>query len=223
MTRIPTPQLGRRHVIGALAVSAAASALPRLPALAAPPSLVPTPRQTTGPFYPVDWAGDVDNDLVVVRGEAARALGHVTHITGRILDTRGAPIAGAQMEIWQCDNNGHYLHPADRAARGRRDQGFQGRGRMVSSADGSYSFRTIKPVSYPGRTPHIHFAITTAGAPSLVTQMYVADEPLNERDGLLRSIRDARQREMVQVRLAPAEGLEPGALAGTFDIVLPTT
>jgi protocatechuate 3,4-dioxygenase beta subunit len=53
--------------------------------------------------------------------------------------------------------------------------------------------------------------------------MYIADEPLNERDGLLRSIRDVRQREMVLVRLAPAEGLEPGALAGTFDIVLPTT
>lgn len=149
-------------------------------------------------------------------------MGQVTHIIGRVFDTNGTPIAGASLEIWQCDNNGHYLHPADRSARGQRDQGFQGRGRAVSSADGSYTFRTIKPVPYPGRTPHIHFAITPPGSARLVTQMYVAGEPLNERDGLLRSVRDPRQREMVLVRLEPAERLEAGALVGTFDIVVAT-
>jgi protocatechuate 3,4-dioxygenase beta subunit len=50
--------------------------------------------------------------------------------------------------------------------------------------------------------------------------MYVAGEPLNERDGLYRSIRDARQRAAVTVRLEPANGVEAGALAGTFDLVL---
>lgn len=221
MTRIPTPQLGRRHILGGLAASAAASALPQLPALASP-RLVPTPQQTLGPFYPVEWVGDIDNDLVVVRGEAAQAMGQITHVAGRILDIDGNPISGAAVEIWQCDNNGHYLHPGDRAARGKRDQRFQGRGKMLSGPDGSYSFRTIKPVPYPGRTPHIHFAISAPGKPRLVTQMYVSGEPLNERDGLLRSIRDIRQREMVLVRLEAADRLETGAaLAGTFDIVMP--
>jgi protocatechuate 3,4-dioxygenase beta subunit len=50
--------------------------------------------------------------------------------------------------------------------------------------------------------------------------MYVAGEPLNERDGLYRSIRDPRQRAAVTVRLEEANGVEPGALAGAFDIVL---
>ena len=58
------------------------------------------------------------------------------------------------------------------------------------------------------------------GRAPLVTQFYLAGEPLNERDGLYRTIRDPRQRAAVTVLLEPANGREPGALAGTFDIVL---
>ncbi len=79
---------------------------------------------------------------------------------------------------------------------------------------GAYSFRTIKPVAYPGRTPHIHFAITAPGREPLITQMYVAGEPQNERDGILNGIRDARQRDSVIVRLQPGDSLEPSALVG---------
>jgi protocatechuate 3,4-dioxygenase beta subunit len=75
-------------------------------------------------------------------------------------------------------------------------------------------------VPYPGRTPHIHFAVEAPGRRELVTQMYVAGEPLNERDGLYRQIRDLRQRAAVTVRLEPANGIEAGALAGRFDITL---
>ncbi len=220
MSKLPTPQLGRRHIIGGLAATAAMATLPRFSAEAAQPGLIRTPRQTEGPFYPVDWLGDSDNDLVLVRGEAAQAMGQVTHILGRVVDTSGNPIIGASVEIWQCDANGHYLHPNDRSARGRYDQRFQGRGRMRTGNDGSYTFRTIRPVPYPGRTPHIHFAISTPDNARLITQMYVAGEPLNERDGILRRISDARQRDSVIVNLEPAERLEAGALAGTFDIVM---
>ena len=93
---------------------------------------------------------------------------------------------------------------------------------MTSGADGAYQFRTIRPVAYPGRTPHIHFAVRTPSGRQLVTQMYVAGEPLNARDGLYASIREPRQRHAVTVALTPANGIEPGALAGTFDLVLPT-
>jgi protocatechuate 3,4-dioxygenase beta subunit len=217
MTRVPTPQLGRRHVVTGLAAVTVIGAAPSLSALAQA-RLVATPRQTEGPFYPVEWAGDIDNDLVMVKGEAAQAMGQITHVMGRVLDASGAPIAGAQVEIWQCDANGRYRHPSDRNA--KPDAGFQGRGRMVSGADGRYSFRTIRPVAYPGRTPHIHFAVLAPQRGKLVTQMYVAGEPQNARDGVLQSIRDARQRESVIVRLEPAERLEAKALAGIFDIVM---
>lgn len=217
MSRILTPQLGRRQIVTALAATAAAGLVPSGLAMAQARRMA-TPASTEGPFYPVEWAGDIDNDLVVVKGEAARALGQITHVMGRILDRSGSPIAGATIEIWQCDANGHYRHPGDREQ--GRDTGFQGRGRTLSEADGRYAFRTIRPVAYPGRTPHIHFAILAPQRRRLVTQMYVAGEPQNARDGVLNQIRDSRQRESVIVRLEPAERLEAGAFAGTFDIVL---
>jgi protocatechuate 3,4-dioxygenase, beta subunit len=218
MDLIATPALGRRRfVLGGLA-AAGASIVP----LSAPWSetgLVATPRQTAGPFYPTKLPPDIDNDLVVLRGSAARAEGIVTHVMGRVLGIDGRPIPNATVEIWQCDARGRYLHPDDTGGR-PRDSAFQGYGRAVSDADGAYRFRTIKPVPYPGRTPHIHFAVEAPGRRELVTQMYVAGEPLNERDGLYRQIRDLRQRAAVTVRLEPANGIEAGAIAGRFDITL---
>jgi len=85
---------------------------------------------------------------------------------------------------------------------------------------GGFAFRTIRPVAYSGRTPHIHFAVKAPQGRELVTQMYVAGEPLNGRDGVYAGIRDPRQREAVTVALAPGNGVESGALVGTFDIVL---
>jgi protocatechuate 3,4-dioxygenase beta subunit len=203
--------LGRRRVIGA----AAALAVPALPVWAA--QLVPTPRQTEGPFYPVAIPPDADNDLVKVQGRAGEAKGTILRLAGRVLGRDGRPVPGAVVELWQCDHRGHYLHPGDR---GPRDEDFQGFGRATADAGGGYSFRTIRPVPYPGRTPHIHFAVLAPGQPRLVTQMYVAGEPQNERDFLYRNLGPEGQKA-VTVALAPLAGGEPGALAGRFDIVLP--
>lgn len=213
-----TPPLpGRRRFLGLGAAAAMPLAWPRgLSAQAVPPW--PTPRQTPGPFYPVDWSGDADADLVRVTGEAARARGVVMHLRGRVLDRQGAPVPGAVVEIWQCDAFGRYRHPRDR--QDGRDPGFQGRGRTISGADGSYAFRTIRPVPYPGRTPHIHAAAVAQGGVPLVTQFYVAGERLNERDALFNSLRDPRQREAVLLRPEPADRIEPGALLASRDIVL---
>jgi protocatechuate 3,4-dioxygenase beta subunit len=218
MSVLMTPALGRRRFL--LAGVAATTAGLILPGRSrAQTGQVPTPRQTTGPFYPDRFPADADSDLVVLRGSEARAAGTVTHIAGRVLGLDGQPVAGARVEIWQCDANGRYIHSRDSGPR-PRDAAFQGYGRALSGADGSYGFRTIRPVAYPGRTPHIHFAVTAPGREPLVTQMYVAGEPLNERDGLYTSLRDPRQRAAVTVRLEPANGIEAGALAGVFDIVL---
>lgn len=197
---------------GGLAV-AGAPALVR-PARAAGPT--PTPQMTEGPFYPVAIPADADSDLVQVAGQGTGARGKSTLVSGRVLDPEGRPIPGATVEIWQCDAGGHYLHPGDR---GPRDPAFQGFGRAATGADGLYRFRTIRPVAYSGRSPHIHFAVLAPGRKRLVTQMFVQGDPGNERDFLYRSL-DAAGRRAVTVALLPA-GSEATALAGTFDIVLP--
>jgi protocatechuate 3,4-dioxygenase, beta subunit len=211
----PIVTLRRRELlIGAVAVAVAPS-----PALAQSARLVVTPGQTEGPFYPVTFPADMDNDLVRVQGRAAQALGQVTHVVGRVLNARGEPVRGATLEIWQCDANGIYNHPGQPGLQ-RRDAAFQGYGRTQAADDGRYSFRTIRPVAYPGRTPHIHFKVHAPGAGRLTTQMYVAGERQNASDGLLNSIRSAPARESVIVRLERADAIEPGALRGSFDIVL---
>lgn len=205
----------RQMLLGAGALLAA----PRLVLAQAP--LVVTPGQTEGPFYPVKFPADMDGDLVRVRGQAAHALGKITHVSGRVRDRKGNLVKGATVEIWQCDANGIYDHPGDNGQR-KRDTAFQGYGRVQVDGDGRYAFRTIKPVPYPGRTPHIHFKVSAPGAGRLTTQMYVAGEPQNETDGVLRRIRDREARDSLIVRLDPGDDLEAGALKGSFDIVLDT-
>jgi protocatechuate 3,4-dioxygenase beta subunit len=179
--------------------------------------LLLTPEQTEGPFYPPELPTDRDADLVRVTGLDAQAQGRVTHILGRVLDRQGRAMPGITIEIWQCDANGRYLHPGDR---GRSpDPGFQGYGAVLADRDGGYRFRTIRPVAYPGRTPHIHFKLRRDGRELLTTQMYVAGEPLNARDGLYRSL-DAEERERVTVALNPAPEIEAESLKGVFEIVL---
>jgi protocatechuate 3,4-dioxygenase, beta subunit len=221
MPSLITPRLISRRSLGPTGLAMASSVV--LPAartaMSQPHPLPVTPRQTAGPFYPVDWSGDADADLVRVAGEAARAQGTVTHLRGRVLDSRGEPVGGAVVEIWQCDAFGRYRHPRDR--QDGRDAGFQGRGRVAAAPDGGFAFRTIRPVAYPGRTPHIHVAVAAPGQRDpLVTQLYVAGEPLNERDGLFNTLRDQRQRDAVLLHLEPADRVEPGALLAARDIVL---
>ena len=182
--------------------------------------LVPTPPQTEGPFYPTALPADVDSDLVQVRGQAARALGTVLHLQGRILDADGRPVEGALIEIWQCDSQGLYDHPRQ-PGRAGRDAAFQGYGRLLVRDDGAYGFRTLKPVAYAGRAPHIHLKVSAADGRRLTSQFYIAGDPDNARDGVFRmAARDPRQRERIEMRLVPAPGVEAGALAASLDVVL---
>lgn len=190
-----------------------------LPAPAIAQARQPTPPQTRGPFYPVELPADTDADLVRVRGAAADAMGIVAHLRGQVTDAAGGPLAGALVEIWQCDANGRYRH-ARAPETHLFDTRFQGYGRAMTDATGGYAFRTLRPVPYPGRTPHIHVQVTPAAGRGLVTQLYVAGEPLNARDGLLNRITDPRARDAVIVPFLPAERIEQGALLARFDIVL---
>ncbi len=204
----------RRRFFKQLSYAAALAAVPGLYA----EELLRTPRQTEGPFYPDHLPLDTDNDLVLVNDSLTPAKGEITHLSGRILDLNGEPIRNALIEIWQVDANGVYLHTRDRHA--QRDANFQGFGRFLTGSTGEYYFRTIKPVRYPGRTPHIHFAIKTKGRDKWTTQCYVKGEPQNESDFIYRGIRTPQERAAVTVDFSPLPNSRVGELAAKFDLVL---
>ena len=206
----------RRWLGGSISTVALAGIFGLAPARAA--RLALTPRQGAGPFYPIELPSDHDNDLVRFTGHDADAMGKVTHFMGRVLTQAGEPIAGARVDIWQCDANGRYHHPGD--TRGRApDNDFQGFGRTETDGAGAYHFRTIKPVPYPSRTPHIHFAVWAPGRETFVTQLYIDGEPGNAGDMLYRRI-PAEAQPRVTVALVQAPEIEADALAGNFDIVI---
>jgi protocatechuate 3,4-dioxygenase beta subunit len=210
----PFLSCNRRGFLTSLALGASWLAVPG----AFADELVHTPRQTEGPFYPDKLPLDTDNDLLIVNDEITPAVGEVTYLSGRILDAKGEPIKNALVEIWQVDGKGVYLNTHDTHA--LRDSHFQGFGRFLTGSSGEYTFRTIKPVKYPGRTPHIHFKIRKGAKELLTTQCYVKGEAANERDGVYRGIRDPKARESVTIDFAPVQDSRIGELAARFDIVL---
>ena len=200
--------LDRRRLIVAAGAGVVASI--GLPAIALARGL---PAMTDGPFYPsvayraraLDW----DADLTTVRGRApdgqplAKARGEHLDLHGIVRDGAGRAVDGAEIEIWQCDSFGSYRQP--RGAGARIDAGFQGFGATRSDARGGYRFRTIRPVPYPGRTPHIHVKMRHAAIGEVTSQLFVVGEPGNATDFLYRSLDEADRKE-VELRLqrAPA-------------------
>lgn len=191
----------------------AASGTLATPALA----LVPTPRQTTGPFYPEALPSESDADLVTI-GSGPPATGEVIEVTGQVLGLDGRPVPAATVQLWQANAWGRYAHSRDRR-NAPLDPNFQGFGAVRTDENGRYRFRTIKPGEYPGRTRHLHFLIGGPGFEPIPTQMYFAGDPGNARDGLLNSIRDPEARNGVIVAFAPSAA-QPNELSGRFDIVL---
>jgi protocatechuate 3,4-dioxygenase beta subunit len=184
------------------------------PALAQ--ALLPTPPMTEGPFYPRMFPQDTDADLTRIAGRSGTAQGSVLDVSGRIVDRSGRPLAHAKLELWQCDHLGQYHHVGEPDSAG--DVNFQGFGVAATDAEGRYRFRTIKPVPYPGRTPHIHFNVVEGGKRRLTSQMFVEGEPGNARDFLYRGLgADAKR---VTLKLSDAPAASGAKLAGALEIVV---
>jgi protocatechuate 3,4-dioxygenase beta subunit len=195
---------------GVLRRRAVAAALVALPALWLGPRAQPatarraTPAQTEGPYYPLVLPKDSDHDLLR-NGTLSYPEGQSAWVEGSVSDMAGKPVAGAQVEIWQCDHAGHYHHPGDGDKADRRFQGF---GRVTVGADGRYRFRTLRPVAYAGRTPHIHVKVKLGRRELLTTQLYVAGDPGNARDFLWRNLGEADRTALTVPFTAGSDGLQ---------------
>jgi len=179
-----------------------------------------TPKQVEGPFYPDKMPLDTDNDLLILNDHITPAVGEVTHLHGAVTDVKGNPLRNALVEIWQVDSNGAYLHTRDpRTA--KLDKNFQSYGRFSTNMKGEYYFRTIKPVAYPGRTPHIHVKVSHKGKHLLTTQLYIKGEKRNKRDGLLARAGDNMAALLVD--FAPLKDSKTGELSAKFNIIVGMT
>ena len=187
--------------------------------------LTKTPSANEGPYYPTKLPLDTDNDLLIINDRITPAVGEITHLTGRILDSSGEPLRNATIEIWQCDKDGTYLkeHTRDQRA---FDTNFQGYGRFLTGSTGEYYFRTIKPVPYRGRpAPHIHARIWKGDKKLLTTECFVKGFESNEQDGQFKQIRnrDAKGHETLCLDFAKLENSKIGELSAHWEIVLGQT
>jgi protocatechuate 3,4-dioxygenase beta subunit len=144
-----------------------------------------------GPFFPLNMPSDSDADLTWVKGHSERASGHVIEISGRVLDQRGNPIAGARLDLWQANAAGRYAHPADPAV-APLDPNFQGSASIASDAKGDWRIVTIKPGGYDSpighRPPHIHFDIRGKAHRNVAQLYFPEDAAGNAKDDLYQAL-----------------------------------
>ncbi|NRB27414.1 MAG: intradiol ring-cleavage dioxygenase [Roseibacillus sp.] len=218
---VSCPTCHRRNFLrSALAGSAALFTVPGALAEA----LTRTPRDAEGPFYPDNLPLDTDNDLLVVNDKITPAVGAVSYLGGVVMDTRGQPLRNAVVEIWQVDNQGIYLH-SKANGQDKRDRNFQSYGRFLTGSRGQYHFRTIKPPAYPGRTPHIHVAVSHRNKRILTTQLYIEGEKQNANDFLYKRLGggDPKLQKLVTIPFNPLEGSKTGELTARLDLVVGLT
>jgi protocatechuate 3,4-dioxygenase beta subunit len=194
---------------------------PREPLILIPQTL----SELTGPVYGHGAVRGGDNDLT--RQFPGEPLGERITVSGRVLDEGGKPVPNTLVEIWQANAAGRYHHVVDNHP-APIDPNFAGAGRVITEANGAYSFTTIKPGAYPWRNhynawrpAHIHFSLFgTAFLSRLVTQMYFPGDPLLPFDPIFNSIPDEKARQRL-ISTFDLERTQPEwALAFHFDIVL---
>lgn len=148
------------------------------------PGCVARPRQTEGPYFVdtrlkrSDIRTDPARDGAVSDGTPLDLTFNVSLLSGGSC----TPLAGAIVDVWQCDARGVYS--------GVRDPQFDTtgqqflRGHQVTDEQGAAHFVTIYPGWYAGRTVHIHFKVRSTPAAErgyeFTSQLYFPDE-LNDQ------------------------------------------
>jgi len=194
--------------------------------------IVQTLSEVTGPSpgTGIDgWSSvtPADADLTTNAGTGGEAIGSRTIIVGRVTDVHGAPVPGAQIEIWQANASGRYAHWRETSFPAPLDPNFLGAGRCVTDGSGNYRFLTVRPGPYPWgnhpnawRPAHIHLSLFGAGwAARLVTQFYFEGDPLLALDPIFQSVPEHSRGRLVS-RYAHEVTEANHALGYRFDIVL---
>jgi protocatechuate 3,4-dioxygenase beta subunit len=183
--------LTRRELVSLFGAAAAASVAHGVLAqtgepssTAAVPNCVVHPQQTEGPYFVDERLRRSDVRADSRTGTISAGVPLDLQLTIAQVSSSGAcaPLAGAQVDIWQCDAIGRYSDVRDRT-NDTSGQTFL-RGHQITGADGRAQFTTIYPGWYPGRAVHIHFKVRTASSASAAyefTSQFYFDERVTDR------------------------------------------
>ena len=168
-------------LLGAVAVVAIAAAITFARSMGGPPDVKVLSAAgkaacglsievTEGPYYVSGTSALKDGNL-----NASSLAGTPITISGHVYsDADGtAPVANAKIEIWHADTTGNYHPNANGDIAKYKAEDIALRGFITTDAQGAYSFSTVYPGEYTGRTRHIHFKISN-GAKILTTQLILA-------------------------------------------------
>lgn len=176
-----------------------------------------TPSQTVGPFFhPTLLRDDAEISEMITHLQ----VDHAIVIHGYVLDGERNPVPDAGVELWQADEDGHYLVP-DSTETALPEPIFSGYGRTGTDDDGYFRFVTVKPgaVRFDSermQAPHILVTVYARGLLNhLVTRIYFPDEEIGV-DPILNKVPSERRETLIATR----SGDEGGRPRYRFDIVL---
>jgi catechol 1,2-dioxygenase len=150
-----------------------------------------TAANMLGPFWRLN-SPRTENGGTLVRSPTP---GPALFVDAIVMDNHGAPIAGAEVDVWHSSPEGFYENQDEAQA----DMNL--RGKFTTGADGRFGFRSVKPAGYPipvdgpvgevvralrrphnFRPAHLHFLIYKPGLKTLISQIYVSGDPYLETD-----------------------------------------
>lgn len=173
-----------------------------------------TASSVLGPFHILDAP-----ELPVGADLKKDNAGDSVIVQGRVLDTKGQPIAGAVIDTWQTADNGLYSNQDP------EQDYYNFRARMKTGADGRYAFTTVRPAPYtvpddgpvgellhatgrhPWRPSHLHFIIAADGHRTLVTEVFPDDDPYLDEDAVfgVRADLVMKYRQCDDPKIVPAD------------------
>jgi hydroxyquinol 1,2-dioxygenase len=150
-----------------------------------------TESTVLGPFFVAGSPGFENGDDL-----GGGAPGEPCLMQGRVVTVDGAPVPGAQLEVWQADEDGFYdVQYAELDAP-------RGRGHLTADGDGRFWFWSVKPVAYPiphdgpvgellragargpMRPAHVHFKVDAEGFQTLITHVFVEGDEYLDSDAV---------------------------------------
>lgn len=142
-----------------------------------------TPNTILGPFYIPDAPRYALGANICLDGK-----GEPMVVAGTVRGIDGLPVAGAQLEVWQTNDDGYY----DVQQKGIQPE-HNLRGTFTADDAGRYWLKSVKPRHYPipddgpvgkllqqlGRHPnraaHLHFIVSAPGYVPVITHIFTPD------------------------------------------------